>query len=625
MNSEEFDPIFYLQQNPDVAASGMDPYTHFITFGKSEGRAPHFGASAHARNDYVEWLRRFDVLTDEVRGSMRIRTDAFVLKPLISVVMPTYNSKPEWLVAAIESVRAQIYPYWELCIADDASTDEIVRLILQRYTHEDARIKVVFRKENGHISAASNSALELVTGDWVALLDHDDLITEHALFWVANAINNNPDIRLIYSDEDKIDDSGKRFDPYFKCDWNIDLFYSYNLICHLGVYNTELVREVGGFRQGFEGAQDYDIALRCIEKIDANQICHIPRVLYHWRVHDKSTAKVLDAKPYSAVAGQKALNEHIKRQGVDANVSILEIGWYRVRYSLPANLPLVSLIVPTKNGLHLIRQCVQSVLEKTTYPNYEILIVDNGTDDPETIEYFHSLKTKSKVRFLRDNRPFNFSALNNAAVKRAAGEVVVLLNNDIEVISPDWLSEIVSHALRPNVGAVGAKLYYPNDTLQHAGAILGVGGVAGHSHKHLPRLQYGYFGRANVIQGFSAVTAACLGIRKALYEEVGGLNETDLTIAFNDIDFCIRVREAGYCNIWTPYAELYHHESATRGFEDTPAKKARFSKEVEYMRRTWGDLLIKDPAYSPNLTLDHEDFSLAWPPRVVEQLFSTED
>ncbi len=568
------------------------------------------------RNDYTEWIRRYDTLTDETRVAMRARIDVFPHKPLISVVMPTYNAKPEWLHEAIASVRKQIYPHWELCIADDASSDTAIRSILEGYANEDPRIKIVFRETRGNISAASNSALNLATGEWIALLDHDDLLAEHALFWTADAINKNPDVRLIYSDEDKIDESGRRLYPYFKCDWNVDLFYSHNLITHLGVYQAELLRnKMGGFREGLEGAQDYDLALRCIEHIESHQIYHIPRVLYHWRMHTGSTAQSSEAKPYAMLAGERALNEHLKRVGIEANAELIGFG-YRVRYALPNSLPLVSLIIPTHNGFNLIRQCVESILEKTTYSNYEILIIDNRSDDPGTLTYFKSLKGDSRIRVIRDDRPFNYSALNNAAVKLARGEVVGLVNNDIVVISPDWLSEMLSHALRAGVGAVGAKLWYPNETLQHGGVILGLGGVAGHSHKHLPRHQHGYFGHENLIQSFSAVTAACLIIRKSIYEEVGGLNEADLQVAYNDVDFCLRVREAGYRNIWTPYAELYHHESATRGYEDTPEKQARFEKEVAYMEQRWGEQILSDPAYSPNLTLDHEDFSLAWPPRV---------
>jgi glycosyltransferase involved in cell wall biosynthesis/LmbE family N-acetylglucosaminyl deacetylase len=575
---------------------------------------PALGSGEFDRNDYVEWIRQYDTLTDEIRATMRTRIGEFAHHRLISVVMPVYNPKPEWLIEAIESVRKQIYPHWELCIADDASPDKSIRPILERYVKEDTRIKVVFRETNGHISEASNSALELACGEWVALLDHDDLLSEHALFWVVDAIDQNHDAHLIYSDEDKIDEVGRRFDPYFKCDWNVDLFYSHNLITHLGVYRLDLLNAVGGFRLGMEGAQDYDLALRSIERIEPNQIHHIPRVLYHWRMHAESTAQSADAKPYAMLAGERALNEHFLRRSINAKVEFVGHG-YRVRYAQPDNLPMVSLIIPTRNGLQLIRQCIDSILEKTIYPNYEILIVDNGSDDPATLQYFDELQAETRVRVVHDNRPFNFSALNNAAVKLARGEVLGLLNNDLEVISPEWLTEMVSISLQPGVGAVGARLWYPDNTLQHGGVIAGVGGVAGHSHKNLARYQYGYFSRAVLIQSFSVVTAACLVIRKAIYEEVGGLNETNLQIAFNDVDFCLRVREAGYRNVWTPYAELYHHESATRGYEDTPEKQARFAKEVQYMMQRWGKLLLSDPAYSPNLTLDHQDFSLAWPPR----------
>ncbi|MHB0990628.1 MAG: glycosyltransferase family 2 protein [Burkholderiales bacterium] len=585
----------------------------------SEQITPSLNSGEHDRNDYTEWICRYDTLTNELRCIMQARMDIFAHKPLISVVMPTYNPKAEWLIAAIESVRKQIYPHWELCIADDASTDKAIRPILEQYAREDTRIKVAFREQNGHISAASNSALELTTGEWIALLDHDDLLAEHALFWVADTINKNSEARLIYSDEDKIDENGVRLHPYFKCDWNPDLFYSHNMFSHLGIYHSQLVRQVGGFRIGLEGSQDYDLALRCIEQvhIKPEHIYHIPKVLYHWRVHAESTASSSAAKPYAMIAGEHAINEHLERQGINAKAELMTYS-YRVRYALPDVLPLVSLIIPTRNGLNLLRQCMDSILSKTTYTNYEILIVDNGSDEPITLDYLNVLAKDSRIRVVRDSRPFNYSALNNAAVKLARGKLIGLLNNDVEVITPGWLSEMVAIALQPGVGAVGARLWFPDKTLQHAGVILGLGlgRVAGHAHRAVPETSPGYFGRAGIQQSFSAVTAACLLVQKAIYEQVDGLDETELQIAFNDIDFCLRVREMGYRNVWTPYAELYHYESATRGLDDTPEKQARFAKESLYMKQRWGDLLLNDPAYSPNLTLDHDDFSLAWPPRV---------
>jgi len=315
------------------------------------------------RNDYEEWVRRYDTLTDYRRQKLVSQMFTFRMKPLVSVIMPVYNPKPEYLMEAIQSVRKQIYPHWELCIADDASTDKRIRPILERYASEDTRIKVIFRDKNGHISAASNSALALATGEWVALVDQDDLLSEHALFWVIDAVNKNPDALLIYSDEDKINESGRRYDPYFKCDWNVDLFYSHNMISHLGVYRAELLKEGGNFRKGLEGAQDYDLALRCIEKIEPKQIHHIPRILYHWRMHYQSTANTVHAKPYAIIAGQRALNEHFQRQNLNATAELTESG-YRVRYALPDKLPLVSLIIPTRNGLRLLQRCVGSILKK---------------------------------------------------------------------------------------------------------------------------------------------------------------------------------------------------------------------------------------------------------------------
>lgn len=566
-------------------------------------------------NDYDEWVRRYDSIDATLRIALRSQLARFPQFPLVSVVMPTYNPNPVWLAAAIESVRTQIYPNWELCIADDASTNPDVRTLLQSYSLKDPRIKVVFRPENGHISAASNSALALATGKWIALMDHDDVLAEHAFFWVVDAINKYPTLRLIYSDEDKVDVDGRRSSPYFKSDWNIDLFYSHNMFSHLGIVQADLLQEVGGFRLGFEGSQDYDLILRCIECITPEQIHHIPRVLYHWRVHPESTAQSSEAKPYAQLAGERAINEHFERAGIQASVTHMGYG-YQAKYDLPDSLPLVSLIIPTRNGLALLRQCIDSILSLTTYWNYEIIIVDNGSDEPEAMAYLASFAGLPGMRVIRDDGEFNYSALNNLAVNEAQGELVGLINNDIEVISPDWLSEMVSIALQSGVGAVGARLWYPNKTLQHGGVVLGVGGVANHSHKGVAQGYPGYFGRANLIQSFSAVTGACLIVCKDKYQAIGGLNEVNLKVAFNDVDFCLRLREAGWRNVWTPHAELFHHESATRGSDASPEKLERFHNEVRYMMARWSEILENDPAYNPNLTLQHEDFSLAWPPRV---------
>ncbi|PBQ06004.1 glycosyl transferase family 2 [Pseudomonas congelans] len=567
------------------------------------------------RNDYALWVQKYDTLDDTKISRINDDITDWGDGPIISIIMPVYNPPLDLLCEAVESVRAQLYPRWELCLADDASTDQGVIDYLQSLSAQDDRIKVVFRERNGHISAASNSALEVATGEFIALMDNDDLLPRHALYWVARTIRENPDAGLIYSDEDKISTDGTRSSPHFKSDWNEFLFRSQNMVCHLGAYRRDLVSEVGQFRVGFEGAQDYDLALRCIEKLERNQIIHIPRVLYHWRIHAGSTAMAGDEKPYAARAGVKALDEHLQRKGDVGIAELSSLGMYRVHYKLPVSQPLVSLVIPTRNAHALVKQCIDSIKRLTTYTHYEIILIDNGSDEPESLEYFAQLDQEENIRVMRDEGPFNYSALNNAAVRIANGELIGLINNDIEVISPEWLSEMVSIALQPGVGAVGARLWFPDDRLQHGGVITGLGGVAGHSHKNLPKGAPGYFCRAELIQELSAVTAACLIIRKSTFEQVGGLEEEHLKIAFNDVDFCLKVKEAGYVNVWTPFAELYHHESATRGLEDTPQKQARFTKEIEYIKSRWPDIQA-DYAYNPNLTLDYEDFSMAWPPRI---------
>ena len=550
------------------------------------------------------------------------KSDALALKmvqmnfrPVFSVVMPVYNPPLHFLIEAVDSVRNQLYPHWELCIADDASSDPATLSFLRSLEAQDKRIKVVLRPQNGHIVAASNSALALATGEFVALLDHDDIISSDALYWMAEATNRNPAASIFYSDEDKIRLDGKRCDPYFKSDWNLELFLSQNMISHLGVYRRSLIEEVGGFRPGYEGSQDYDLALRCVLKLQPSQIVHIPRVLYHWRILPGSTALSPGEKSYAQKAGHRALADYLVTSNLGGRVESLPNGFYRIHPALPAMLPLVSLIIPTRNALDLVRQCIDSILSKTTYSNYEILLIDNGSDDPAALAYFSELNQHERIRVIRDDSEFNYAALNNRAVAQAQGELIGLINNDIEVIAPGWLDEMVGLVLRPGVGAVGARLWYPNDTLQHGGVIIGLGGVAGHAHWGIQRDDPGYFGRAVLTQVLSGVTAACLLVRKSVFEQVAGLDEVNLKVAFNDVDFCLKLNEAGYRNIWTPYAELYHHESATRGTEDSPAKQARFSSEEQYMHRRWGHLFSSDPYYNVNLTLTQPSFAPAWPPR----------
>jgi glycosyltransferase involved in cell wall biosynthesis len=568
-------------------------------------------------SSYASWIQAYDTIGPDDLGHVQTMAGLLPHQPRISVVMPVYNSPEAYLRRAIESVQAQRYENWELCIADDASTCPHVRRVLEQYARIDERVKVCFRTDNGHISAASNSALALATGDYIALMDHDDEIPAHALFVVADAINRHPHADLIYSDEDKIDADGRRYDPYFKSDWNEGLFLSHNMISHLGVYRTALVRAVGGFREGYEGSQDYDLALRCVEQTTGDRIVHLPFVLYHWRAIPGSTAHAPEEKSYAYTAALRALNDHFLRRGYRGEVVHTQSrGLYRARFAVPEPAPLVSILIPTRDSHHILSACVNSLLNKTTYPRYEILIVDNQSSDPETLSYLETLTRDPRVRVLRYDLPFNYSAINNFAVRQARGEVICLLNNDIEVITPDWLGEMVAHAMRPDIGAVGAKLLYPDDTVQHGGVVLGLGGIAGHAFHRLPRSAPGFAGRAIIGQELSAVTAACMVMRRDVYELAGGFEEGHLKVAFNDVDFCLRVKRLGYRIYWTPHALLYHHESKSRGIDDTPEKRARFASEVAYMRANWAEWLDDDAAYSPNLTLDTGDFALAFPPRV---------
>ena len=571
------------------------------------------GDVANGTYSYGEWIAAYETPVHTNRDTIDTAQQNFEYRPTISVVVPAYNTTEIFLRKAIDSVIGQSYPNWELCIADDASPKPHVRAVLEEYARQDSRIKVTFRPENGHISAASNSALELATGDFVALLDHDDELSPFALHFVVEAINRNPSVKIIYTDEDKIDEGGNRLEPHFKSDWNPDLFYSQNYVSHLGVYRRELIERIGGFRAGVEGSQDQDLLLRCLPHVNPSEIVHVPKVLYHWRMVEGSTALASGEKSYTTEAGIKALRDYFGAQG--QNGVRVEAGvvpnTYRVRYPIPQPEPLVSLLIPTRDMLELLEPCVRSILAKTTYQNYEILILDNESVQAATLAYFERIQAAdTRVRVLPYHYPFNYSAINNYGVKHAKGGLIGLVNNDIEVISPEWLTEMVSHVLRPEIGCVGAKLYYADNTIQHAGVILGIGGVANHHHKHFPKESHGYFARLSVVQNFSAVTAACLLVRKTIYEEIGGLEEDFLKVAFNDVDFCLKVREAGYRNLWTPYAELYHHESKSRGSEDTPEKHARFVSEVLYMQEKWKDQLALDPMYSPNLTHEKDDFSI---------------
>lgn len=557
---------------------------------------------------YPNWLARNEVLDIE---AMTQEIATFHYQPKISIAMPVYNVEEKWLRLCIDSILNQVYTNWELCMADDASTDPNVKKILTEYQQLDERIRVVFREQNGHISEATNSALAIATGEFVALLDNDDELAINAFYEVVKVLNENPELDLIYSDEDKIDMDGNRSDPAFKPDWSPDLLLGTNYISHLGVYRRSILEEIGGFLKGYEGSQDYDLVLRFTEKTTKERIKHIPKVLYYWRMLPTSTAVDQGSKGYAFEAGLRAVQDALVRRGINGHATHgAANGLYDVYYDIESE-KLVSIIIPTKNGYKDVQRCVSSIIEKTTYQNYEIIMADNGSTDPKMHELYAEFEQQLPGRFFVESIdiPFNFSTINNRAAKKAHGEYLLFLNNDTEVITENWLTLMVSFAQQERIGCVGAKLLYPNNTVQHAGVILGLGGVAGHGHYGYPHGDLGYFGRLAINVNYSAVTAACLLMKKADFDAVGGFEEA-FTVAFNDVDLCLKVQALGRDNVWLHEAELYHFESQTRGYDDKGKKKKRFEQEKVIMEEKWGPLIENDPFYNPNLTRDIPNFSL---------------
>ncbi len=563
---------------------------------------------------YRVWVQSYDTLDESARASIRRRIDSFARKPVISVIMATRNSNLDHLCAAIDSVRGQLYPAWELCIADDASSSPAILDLLRSCAAKDSRIKLAFCDAPGQVAEASNTALSLASGEFATFFDDDDLLAEDALFHVALESERFPDADLFYSDDDKLDLDGARCEPNFKPDWNPDLLLGQNYLHRLAVYRMRLLHELNGLRSGFDGSQDWDVALRAIERLDASRIRHIPRVLYHWRVSPGSMSLGQGDAPHVRESQRHVLADHLQRRGIAAIVEPNGANW-RIRRALPSLRPRVSVIVPTRDHADLLRACIESIRSRSTYGPVELVIVDNGSKEPATLAYLSELAATAGARVIRDDRPFNYAALMNRAVAHASGEIVALVNNDIEVLSPDWLEEMVSHALRSEVGAVGCMLYYPNWKIQHGGMIVGATGVARHAYVWRSRGDEGYSGRGRLVQNLSAVTGACIVIRRDVYREVGGMDEEHVGVAFNDIDFCLRLRAAGYRIVWTPHAELIHHESASRGSDETPERVGRFRRELEWMRERWEPELRNDPAYNPNLAVDCEPFELAFPPR----------
>ena len=572
-------------------------------------------ADALKRGSYRRWVRLYDTLSDNDRSAITAEISVWTRTPFISVVVPVFNTPELYLKAALESVIDQLYPNWELCIANDASTVSHIVAILAEYAAKDSRIRIVSRKTNGGISAATNSAVDIAIGEFIAFLDHDDVLPSHALYMVAREIARDPDLDVIYTDEDKISRWGRRYDPHFKSDWNPDLFLAQNMISHLGVYRASLVREVGGLRPEFDGSQDYDLALRIVERTQPQRIQHVPHILYHWRAAAGSTARGASEKPYAIEAARRAVAEHLRRRHIRADVAFAQgAPFLRIAYALDYE-PSVSIIIPTKDRRDLLSRCVSGILERTHYHNLELLIVDNRSEERATHAYLDEIAADPRVRVLCYDELFNFSLINNWAAKRAAGDVLLFLNNDTEVIAPDWLRHLVVNACRFEVGAVGAKLIYPGGRVQHAGVILGLGGVAGHVNLGRQRHDPGYFSRALLQQNLSAVTAACLAMRRAVFHEIGGFNG-NLRVAFNDVDLCLRIRQRGYLIVWTPLAELYHHESASRGSDLLLERHQEFLQENEHMRSKWGWALCRDPYFNPNLSLRDLSVSLAFPPAI---------
>lgn len=560
--------------------------------------------------NYMEWLANHLPKKEELAKQ---RKHKFDYEPKISIVTPTWNTKKEFLIDMIESVRNQTYSNWELCLADGASTNKDTLELLKEYEEKDKRIKVKYLDKNYMISGNTNEALTLVTGDYIGLFDHDDLLTKNCLYEMIKAINENNEAKFLYSDEDKIDENGKNnFNPHFKPDWSPDTLRSYNYICHFTIFKKELLNKVGTFRSEYDGSQDHDLILRLTEVLKDNEIVHVPKILYHWRVHRNSTAGGAGAKSYTNEAGKRAVKSHLERQGIEGEV---KNGFfpnsYKIDYKINDN-PLVSIIIPNKDSKSDLKLCIDSILQKSTYKNLEIIVVENNSTSDEIFEYYEEIEKQENIKVVHWKKSgFNYSAINNYGAEYASGKYFILLNNDIEVISENWIEEMLMHCQKKEVGIVGAKLYYPEDsTIQHAGVVVGIRSVAGHIHNGIMKEDPGYMGRAKIVQNLSAVTAACLMTKKEVFEKVKGLEEK-FAVAFNDIDYCMKIREQESLVVWTPYAEMYHHESKSRGAEDTPEKIKRFKGEIARFDKKWG-LWIEDPYYNKNLTLDREDFSLRW-------------
>ncbi|MEG2821920.1 MAG: glycosyltransferase family 2 protein [Lachnospiraceae bacterium] len=564
------------------------------------------GKNSYKAVKYEKWLPRHMPTQEKLEEQRRMK---FSYTPKFSIVVPLYRTPVPFLEQMIESVLKQTYQNWELCLSDGGGEEFSLTEYLEKYKNQ-SRIKISNHKQPLKISANTNAAMSIATGDYIVFADHDDILTEHALYECAKIINQKKDLDMIYSDEDKMTMDGKHFfQPHMKPDFNIDLLHTVNYICHLLVVKKELCDKIGLLREEYDGAQDYDYILRCVEK--AKDIYHIPQILYHWRSHESSTAENPESKLYAFEAGKRAIQDHYDRIQIQANVLQGEyLGLYKTQYIRKYN-PMISILIPNKDHIEDLKRCMESLEMKSTYKNYEYIIIENNSTEESTFKYYKKLEdTLENIQIVYYKGAFNFSAINNYGATFAKGEYLLLLNNDTEIINEDCLEELLGYCMRPDVGAVGARLYFADDTVQHAGVIVGLGEVAGHAFVQQRRDETGYCHRIICPQDYSAVTAACMMVSKEDFNSVGGFEE-ELEIAFNDIDFCMKLRTRGKLNVYNPYAELYHYESKSRGLEDTPEKVARFNSEIELFKKRWPEILKKgDPFYNPNLTLESQDFSL---------------
>lgn len=563
------------------------------------------GTLAEPEDIYQKWIAANEPTEEELEEQ---RNHKFEHNPKISIIIPMYNTPVKFFGELVDSLINQTYTNWELCLADGSNKENPE---LKDIYSKDSRIKYKFIGENKGISGNTNEALALATGDFIGLLDHDDILPIFSLYEVVKCINEHPEVEFIYTDEDKFEEvGGKRYDPYFKSDFGPDTLRANNYICHFSVFRKDLMEKLGGFRSEFDGAQDYDILLRMSEI--AKHIYHIPKILYHWRVHELSTAKAgAHAKPYAYEAGKKAVQAHIDRLGLKGTVEAGNtLGTYKVNYEVIGN-PKVSIIIPNKDYASTLKVCLKSIIKLTTYKNYEIIVVENNSTEDETFEYYKKIDGKDNIKVVYyPEKVFNYSAIINFGVRNCTGDYVIQLNNDTELLTPNWLQEMLGFAQREDVGAVGVKMYYPDRTIQHAGIIVGIGGVAGHVFKNIPKNLHGYFSKDAMIQNLSAVTAACIMTPRKIYDDVGYMDE-EFKVAFNDVDFCLKIRETGKLIIYTPYVEFLHYESKSRGYEDTVEKQQRFKGEIDRFYSKWQGFLDKgDPYYNINLRLDNDQCAI---------------